>query len=340
MKKYLIVTLLFLSATNHLSAQYFKYFTANQSIKLLNPAYVAGDSNIDVSINKIYAYQSQQNFGQTIIYSFGNEPNAIIALQNSSSINIEQGLFAKCFNLPKSIKSGIMLSYERERTDLYMRRNILGLSNAYQFKLGRGNLGIGYSLQVNLDRSDDINLKDNYGEVYGVYGIDRNYINHSLGLNYKSNNQKLDFGIAINNLFKSNYSSLPQATKNGPFNPMTFTYITVDNRRTLIANLRFEKSLNRQFKLNSDIRIGRIGKGIDEELPSFNTIVQVQSICSYKSIGLGLNYSTNNSNDQLLGFNFQYKIKGLQLMYSYRLTPTKILTVSSGTHEFGIRYKL
>lgn len=67
-----------LTAAYHSQTQYYRYFTNNPSIKLIDPAYVAGDLNIEISVNNLYAYQSHQSFGQTIIYAFKHEQSSMI----------------------------------------------------------------------------------------------------------------------------------------------------------------------------------------------------------------------------------------------------------------------
>jgi len=341
MKKQCIVGLLFLTVIYQSRAQYFKYFTSNQSIKLLNPAYVASDSGIDVSFNSIYSYYSYTNFGQTALFVRNNGQTNLVAQRSAYNSKIDQGLISKTYEFKNGVSAGLMLSYENERTDYFLDRNIIGLSSAFGVPIKTGDLSFGYGLQVIFDRSQDLSIKDyNNGSEYKFYAVNRNSFQHSFGANFKSKDQRINFGIAVNNIFQSLYSSEPKSTSVAPFNPQDFTYASIDNKRTLIANLGFINKFSEKIKCQTDIRFGKISNDIKESHQKLISQFQIQFVVKSKYVGSGVTFGKLYLKQEFVGGIIQGYFKNFQLQYAYRLAPTKILSVSSGTHEFGIRYKL
>lgn len=320
-----------------IQAQYFKAITPLQAQKFLNPAYVLDDSSINFSILRYESNFSNRNLGQTIVINFGNNQSQYVQ-ENRRVADITSTQFSLPFKLTNTIKSGFMLSHERERFDVHLDRDIISLSNAYEFKVDEGYFGIGVSLNAYIDRSSSIFFKDEDGVIYGSYLVHENYLNNSLGLSYKTIDKKFKLGFSVNNLFKKNYSSLPMSTKNGPFAPMTYTFVTIDNRRTFVLNAANTMRLGRNSYLLNDITANKIESGIDPTLPSFKASFQLKTVYNWKTLELGLHYfNTNKLDDSGGGLLLGVKFLGCYFNYSYRLFLNRMSIVSGGEHQFGLR---
>ncbi len=333
-----IFTMLFLSFFSlRIQAQFFKAITPVQPIKFLNPAYVLDDSSMNFSILRYESNFSNRNLGQTAVINFGNKQSQYI-LGNRRVADITSTQFSLPFKLTKAIKSGFMLSHERERFDLYLRRDVISLSNAYEFKIEEGYLGIGLSLNAYIDRSSSIFFKDKYDVIYGSYMAHENYLNNSLGFSYKTIDKTFKFGFSVNNLFKRNFSSLPMSTQNGPFAPTTYTFVSIDNRRTFVLNASNKLYVGRNSYLMNDIITNKIEEGEVQTLPSFNASFQLKSVYHWKTLELGLHYfNTNKLEDSGGGVILGAKFLGCYFNYSYRLFLNRMSTVSGGEHQFGLR---
>lgn len=333
-----LFTFLFLGFfSSQLQAQYFKAITPLQPLKFLNPAYVLDDSSINFSILRYESNFSYRNLGQTVVINFGDTQSQYV-LGNRRVADITSTQISMPFKITNTITSGFMISHERERFDLYLRRDVISLSNAYEFKFDEGYLGIGVSLNAYLDRSSSIFFKDEDGVIYGSYLVHKNYLNNSLGLSYKTIDKKFKVGFSVNNLFKKDYSSLPMSTKNGPFAPTTFTFVTIDNRRTFVLNAANKMQIGQISFLLNDIIANKIEEGIDQALPGFKVSFQLKSVYHWKALEMGLHYfNTNKFEDSGGGVILGAKFLGCYFNYSYRLFLNRMSTVSGGEHQIGLR---
>ncbi|MCC6818190.1 MAG: hypothetical protein IT245_04820 [Bacteroidia bacterium] len=333
-----IIFLLFIIHTCTVNAQFFTHLTPAQSIKLLNPAYVANDSTFEFSVNRYQSNYSSRNLGKTIIISF-SDSQSIYYFNQKKVMDFTQAYFSKGFKLFKTVNTGLMLSYERENVDEYVLRNVLSLSNAYYLNTDIGRVSIGVSVKGVFDKPNTaVRFQDNFNVNYGTYHVKNSYVNSSLGLSFTSLDQSFSFGLSVLNLaYQNSYSSFPFASNKGPLFPMTFSFVMIDNRRTYCAHAFYDYSISKKLVLKNDFRAIKIEKGIDA-FPEYYGCMQLKSSVEYKNLGLGLHYfNTTNFDQSGGGLMLMFKVLGLNFHYTYRQFLNKLATVSGGEHEFGFR---
>jgi type IX secretion system PorP/SprF family membrane protein len=279
---------------------------------LYNPAFAGIEGKTNISLLGNYQYNGFEDRTPYL-----HNINVIKASQNPSL----QFAANKCIKIKGNQKIGFGFTNTYFNNAL-ININHFKLSTNWQYNIRSKFVSIGVGLSNYYNKLKINGYKKIYTNVNNFQnGNDKTISNYNYDLGLAFYNPKNNFFVGISALDIHKNSDLKLG------NPE----ITVENNpySTYVINIGIDIELSSKLKLKPSALL--------KKQIIFDFLLLNANFEYNKKFVMGAGYSTNNDGVFL---NLGYNLKKLNFNYGYNLLLSRILSVSSGIHNFGIHYQL
>lgn len=267
---------------------------------------LTGDKG-EATFYAIGGYQYSGYFERSAAY-----PNVLTGYHNRSSLNLN--FSGPVYQKGKSrINLGAFSSYQNPdplspETDV--RRDVrLSVGYSYQSNFGTFSIGI---------NGDLIKLRTVLGIFQNGYYVSGSFYNTGAGIAFRSKNNRLYLGAAVNNLYDQTLQTIYK-------NKIYYYYET---NKDFYLNSGFDIPIKQGLVLTPSVNIWY---GYGTRVAS-NIMIERN-----KKYIFGLQY-INNRGNETGGFRVGYKTGAFNFHYAYGLYLSRLATTSSSQHSIGIVY--
>lgn len=328
----LLVAIFTVAVAGKLSAQqdpYTTHYAFNRT--MYNPAAVGATNKFCVSILSHYQYLGYEDRTPEFWPLDNANPNGPTG-NAEKSVGPKTQMFS--FSAPVTKYGGLGIGFIQDKLG-YENSTHVKLDGALRYPMNNGaSISLGFEanfLQKGLDGSKLKPLAPNDPSIPGS-NVNDNHTIFGAGAYYLN---PMDNSVSIKNVwFGASVLNLnsPTFVYQNPSTSQDVTFSTPEKHIYLMGGLDMN-----DFMGNSNLIFH------PSVMIKYNSVLQLDAtaLVEYQQkLWGGVAYRTTaDAFSVMLGYSgFQGKMKGLRIGYSYDLTMTKILSVSSGTHELQLNY--